>query len=184
MVRNQLIFSPIYIRIIILLFCLVAFAELRAQDPIMLLTFQQLGAVPDDVKQKAFKGHVPEHLKEMDGRAVSIRGFMYRSENGRLILASEPNLKSCCVGGAAQLGRQIEVEDFASEVEDNGIAVTLHGNFFVAPIKDNKGLWQRLYVLQNASLIEGQGSNIVSFLISAVALIVLVSIPLNKRYFG
>jgi len=41
---------------------------------------------------------------------VKIRGFLYRSETGRTILAKEPGLRTCCIGSAAQADRQVVVE--------------------------------------------------------------------------
>lgn len=45
---------------------------------------------------------------DFQGKEVIIRGFLYRHPSGRLILAPQPNLKSCCVG-AAKSQEQIDV---------------------------------------------------------------------------
>lgn len=50
-----------------------------------------------------------KHAKSEE-QMVKIRGFLYRSETGRIILAKEPGLKTCCVGAPAQADRQVVVE--------------------------------------------------------------------------
>ncbi len=52
-----------------------------------------------------------EDLAKVEGiREVKIRGFLYASLDGVVILASEPNLKTCCVGAGHKTDRQIIVE--------------------------------------------------------------------------
>ncbi len=46
---------------------------------------------------------------------TKVRGFLYRAEDGRLILSKMPNLKSCCVGAAHLQDGQIIVEDYQGE---------------------------------------------------------------------
>ena len=38
----------------------------------------------------------------LEGQEVRVRGFLYRDQEGRYVLAAEPNLRSCCMGHAAK----------------------------------------------------------------------------------
>lgn len=68
--------------------------------------------------------------KQLAGNLIEIRGFLYESKYG-LILASEPNLKSCCVGGASRREKQLLVENFIDVPRNSAIAVTLKGTLLV-----------------------------------------------------
>lgn len=56
-------------------------------------TFQELKQNPD--------------IEVINGKVVSIRGFLYQSKDSEWILASEPNLKTCCVGSRGKADQQI-----------------------------------------------------------------------------
>ena len=55
-----------------------------------------------------------------EGEEVEMRGFLYRTRGGELILASEPDLRTCCL----QKGPHLEIEGVPSECA-HGQAVTL-----------------------------------------------------------
>lgn len=52
--------------------------------------------------------------EEMDEKKVEIGGFVYLLENGEAILASQPDLKSCCVGASHRSHEQIALKDLKS----------------------------------------------------------------------
>jgi hypothetical protein len=52
---------------------------------------------------------IPSSLSEYDNKKITIKGFLYKNSNENWILASEPNLKSCCVGSHLKLNSQIIV---------------------------------------------------------------------------
>lgn len=57
----------------------------------------------------SFSDLASSKISEKEGQTVIIRGFLYQEISGQYILASEPNLKSCCVGNAQNSNRQIAV---------------------------------------------------------------------------
>jgi hypothetical protein len=67
-----------------------------------------------------------------EGR-VAIRGFLYQTEEGHLILAGEPNLRSCCVASTKNLSKQIIVNDGTGSIliPEQGYVSMLEGNLIV-----------------------------------------------------
>lgn len=63
-----------------------------------------------------------EKAISMDQKAVEIRGFLYEDQDGQKILATEPNLKTCCLG---KKNSQIFVDGSISSRAS--IATTLQG---------------------------------------------------------
>lgn len=68
-----------------------------------------------------------------ENQTVTIRGFLYRDEQGHLLLADQPHLKSCCIHKTAHL--KIEAEEPAhlnpSVVAEVTGTLTRKENFFV-----------------------------------------------------
>lgn len=50
-------------------------------------------------------------------KQVEIRGFLYRTADHQLVLAGEPNLKSCCVGSEKNQAKQLFITNSAIEPE-------------------------------------------------------------------
>lgn len=61
-----------------------------------------------------------------EGEELSLRGFLYRSEDGQWILSPEPNLRSCCIGTKLKKDTQIALEGQLDESSINK-AVTVKG---------------------------------------------------------
>jgi hypothetical protein len=79
-----------------------------------------------------------EELPAAQGELIRIRGFLYRSPENMLILADQPNLKSCCVG---KLKHQIIISGNIGTELPLG-AVTIEGFFHhdvpLSFLKDSK----------------------------------------------
>lgn len=67
-----------------------------------------------------------QHFENFHQKQIRIRGFLYRAEDGRLILAEHPNLKSCCVASQKNLKSQLIVTGNVSP-PTYGQAVFLEG---------------------------------------------------------
>lgn len=77
---------------------------------------------------------------EVVGQKIEIRGFLYPYEENVWVLASEPNLKTCCVG---KKKTQVFVEGAFSDMP-SGYVVNVQGELSLDP--------QRGYVLRNAQI--------------------------------
>lgn len=97
------------------------------------ISFQQLILSSDSLPEK------------LDQKEVLIRGFLYKTQE-RLILAAEPNLKSCCLTNPAIIKTQIIITGLSFEIANEISAVTLKGIF-----KINS---QGHYTLENTTLVE------------------------------
>lgn len=89
--------------------------------------------IPLDFRQLAKVHNDPQALSAFNQQKVQIRGFLYLSSNEKVFLASEPDLKSCCVASASKRQGQIEVHEqvqgqIASSIHP-GFAVLLEGIF-------------------------------------------------------
>ena len=63
-----------------------------------------------------------------NGQVIEIRGFLYETVDSQVILAAEPNLKSCCVGSDSKKQKQMLVSGNIFSALDDRSAVTLRGN--------------------------------------------------------
>lgn len=70
-----------------------------------------------------------------DRQIVEVRGFLYQNSEGQLVLANQPNLKSCCVGSQALIRQQIRVYGL---MKPNLSVVTLQGIFHLSADSNNE----------------------------------------------
>jgi hypothetical protein len=73
-----------------------------------------------------------DDFSHLNGQLVAIRGFLYETPESLMVLAAEPDLKSCCVGSASKRQRQLLVTGNIDRAVAGGGAVTLQGNLVVA----------------------------------------------------
>lgn len=90
------------------------------------------------------------YLKSLQGKEIEIRGFLYQREDGKLILASQPNLRSCCVGTKSKIQQQIIVE---GNLEPTLKAVSVRGVFRIQPLYSENGELVAYYFLDRANLV-------------------------------
>lgn len=81
---------------IVWLLTLLSMCQLPSEEiPLKTIDFFQLDAMLLETKS------IPQK--------VAIKGFLYKSDSHDIILAAEPNLKSCCIGNSTKRNRQIIV---------------------------------------------------------------------------
>jgi hypothetical protein len=85
---------------------------------------------------------------------IKIRGFLYQTDDARWILASTPDLKSCCVGSHSKIAHQIVVSGDFDHLSTSQ-AVTLQGKFVREPLEDAHGNLKQLYRFDHARIVSG-----------------------------
>lgn len=95
---------------------------------------------------------------------VQIRGFLYETHDKKLILASIPNIKSCCIG---KLDSQIYVYGLP-ETPSFKNAVTLEGKLSIL-----NDFGTRRYQLDNANLIPEKKSSILTTLLTVIIALII-----------
>lgn len=91
-----------------------------------------------------------DQLSSSNQEMIQIRGFLYQLPDGHLILASQPDLKSCCLGKESLLKQQIFVQ---GDFKPSAYAVTLEGKLKIVPQYDSNGQLIQWYVLEEARLV-------------------------------
>lgn len=116
----------------------------------------------------------PEIVDSMPQRHVQMRGFLYKTETGEFILASEPNLKSCCISTDAKRDRQVVVVGKEMLEMTPSLTVLLEGDIAM----DN----DRLH-LTNANVVEEPVDfTVIIWIIVASCMIILVVMMLSKLF--
>lgn len=104
-----------------------------------LLTVTQIGAMNE------------QELQDLSGTTLRLRGFLYKSDDGRLIASSEPDLKSCCVGTEGKIRNQVVLHGGISP-QNVPFPVTVQGVFHFDPVFQN-GKLTAYAALMNAELV-------------------------------
>lgn len=77
-----------------------------------------------------------------EGKQLNVKGFLYQKADGEWILASQPNLRSCCVGASQHVGRQLLVE---GEFNPDDKVVEIEGSFHMQLLADNTPSYRLLH---------------------------------------
>lgn len=104
-------------------------------------------------------------------REIKIRGFIYQADNGRVILAEAPDLKSCCVGAQHKVARQLVVTGIEGQATQSTRALVLQGILLREPKEDATGNLVQLYRLDHAKIVsEGPVVPAASVLLTGAAI--------------
>ena len=112
-------------------------ASVYPSQEVKLLSFQDLNS--------------PENLEEYHNQPIMIRGFLYRAQDDRWILASEPNLPSCCAGSQRKVKKQIVLSGQFEEVNMQ-YPITIEGRFSIEPVWKDDQLVE-LFRLKEAKIV-------------------------------
>jgi hypothetical protein len=117
---------------------------------------------PIDFQQLSKHQSVEEARALYHQKNVSIRGFLYKAKEGQLILASEPNLKTCCIGSPHKIWQQITLIDELESIPEKQ-AVTIEGTIVVNPSWDSNHKLKSVFEMENAHLISKSSSLVIPF---------------------
>jgi hypothetical protein len=166
---------------LILFYLLLNAYLLPAQIPIE-LSFSQLPQLNSTTPESLLS--LQNELSAFHQQTVKIRGFLYCNPGGQWILASEPNLKTCCIGSSEKIGQQITLsEPILTEALMH--AITVQGIFVIDPIWIENGSTQHLQQIyrMDAPVLINTSKNWVSHLILvAVAIIPCLIMYLMIRF--
>ena len=138
-------------------------------DPPKSLTFLELSKIDslDEAKESL-------HAKE-----VKIRGFVYQTSDGRVILAGKPDLRTCCVGSVLNVWQQIALDVPAEDIPA-GQAVTVEGWLHVNPIYDSQNNLKQVFSLYKTRYIKGNKLSytmlwlVLAFITAALSLFLII----------
>lgn len=134
-----------------------------------LLTFHWLASLPPSTIQQISEGEIPAELRQVEGHHIRIRGFLYSLEDGGMVLAADPDLKSCCIGSSSLVHRQIAMPGFTDKGIERGRAVLVEGEFIVAKSKNGEGKLRQLFALEKAAVIVEGSDGQIWYLVCGIA---------------
>lgn len=154
-----MIISPyklLYKFLILLLFC---FHPLIAEETMEFFDFFKLEEIAKKERQN------PNQINA--NPYIQIRGFLYETQDSHLILAAEPNLKSCCVGNSSKRDKQLLVTGNISKNNTQATPVTLQGHLVI----DNQQAFP--FRIENAQII-AETNHSYTTLIGVTSVLVLI----------
>jgi hypothetical protein len=89
-------------------------------------------------------------LSSLQGQIVQVRGFWYPLSVDEGILASQPQLKSCCLQTPAKIEQQLLVKGKSLSSLSPQKALTLEGIFQIQPAHNSKGELIQFFILNQA----------------------------------
>lgn len=136
-----------------------------------------LSNLPSSVINELSSEKLPEILQPYQHQEVSIRGFVYRTQDGKVVLAAEPNLKSCCVANRGTIARQVILEGSNLPLSNDGRVKEVQGRFAIEPLKNINGDWEKIFVLYDAMIIDKNHQKhpwLVYFLLGGIFIIAII----------
>jgi hypothetical protein len=161
-------------------FSVSAFADLTTFIDLENLTKEFKGKAERQAFSKSDIKDLQKHLSAINGKSMSIKGFLYQNAKGKWLLSPEPKLKTCCIGGKKKLLSQIYLDaSFDSSLVNQ--VVTAEGVFSIEERHDEEGDMEQLLFLKYASLQSGEkGSKLAPLLLLGAAAILLLYFMLGN----
>lgn len=120
------------------------------------LWFNQGMAAQDDASVKHLTLDELHHNPSMyEHQVIQTRGFAYLSEQNEIILAAQPDLKSCCLNTSTNY--PVIVETNSKEFPTDGRAITLQGTI-VVKLRQHTTITAPILTLLNPIIIEETSS--------------------------
>lgn len=110
-------------------------------------------SAPSNMPAQAMAKEVQERLQPWIGEPTTLRGFLYKSTDGRWVLSDQPDLKTCCVGTSNHLLKQVTLLGTFDAPSPSSV-VSVKGIFSVEPKYDNRGELISLLYLKDSQLVQ------------------------------
>lgn len=92
----------------------------------------------------------PSHLEALEGELISTHGFLYQTADQELILASSPQVRSCCIGSPSKRSQQLTVKGDLAQVPHQ--VAFLRGEFHLEHTEPPKMVLNQASFQSNSSL--------------------------------
>lgn len=119
----------------------------------------------------------------LNGQKIRVRGFLYSISENEMVLATQPKLKSCCVGKSAQ---HIRIQDSVSMPMTHNSAVLVEGIFRIQQNEKNNSeqfLNRSFYFLEKAQIVsESMNVSFSLFLILLMGFVFILIIKYRLNY--
>ncbi|MBA3957370.1 MAG: hypothetical protein H0X51_03100 [Parachlamydiaceae bacterium] len=116
------------------------------------LAFHRLEGLPDHLSREAATQHLQREMIRYHDHEIQIQGFLYQNPQEQWILASEPNLKTCCIGSTSKISQQLFISNPLQNPSTTSTN-TVQGHFLVSPKWDSNGNLTQLYTIQQATIL-------------------------------
>ncbi len=127
-----------------------------------------------------------QELESLHEGTITVRGFLYPDKEGGWILSDEPNLKSCCVGSASKVMRQVYLDgDIA--YNNPGVVATVSGDLSIDPRYSSSGDLTQYYTLKNTTVVPDAAAGLDmgwGIVFAAVAAILALILYFRSRTIG
>ena len=107
---------------------------------------------------------------------IEIRGFLYKTNSEALILAEEPNLKSCCVSHIKNREKQIIIKGYRDNRENSSLPIRLSGLLSFSEEQENR------LVLNNVLAVQEKNQGVRLGLFLFLVVMGLVAIQLSWTF--
>lgn len=144
-------------KIFIVIFLTLGFQSLSAEENPKVCSFFTLEALL----------HGNHNQNILNGNLIEIRGFLYKTADSNLILAAEPDLKSCCIGSTSKRHKQLLVSGNVQPEMSEKSPITLQGNLHM----DFKEAFP--FKLQNANVVGETTKSYGNFWIAGLTVILI-----------
>lgn len=154
------------------------------------LSFSILTAVAEEGLKKARveeEAFLRTSLALYHERPVQLGGFLLKGEKGEWLIASQPSLRSCCIGSKNRASLFVLLLEKTFDDKAIGSQITVEGRFVVKVERNEVGGVSRLFQLETFSVVEDKKGKIdpypwislASF--AAIALLVFTLYSTKKR---
>ncbi|MDP1836227.1 MAG: hypothetical protein Q8K75_09935 [Chlamydiales bacterium] len=131
------------------------------------LTMREIAqSASNNIPPQAIAKEAQQRLQPWVGEETTLRGFLYKSIDGRWVLSDQPDLKTCCVGTSNHILKQVTLLGTFDAPSPSSVVV-VKGIFSIEPNYNDKGELTSLLYLKESKLVD-EPSQATSFPLSFI----------------